>query len=440
MKIFISHSLKDKNMVEMLTLALLQTGHSVWVDSNNISMGDNIAEVISKALHEADVMIALITDNYLSSSLAQAELSAAIFGVNRTRTIPIIIGNIQIPPYLSGIVYLRLDDFTDASIKVIIEALAEKELQKDYIDPTKHKKVDRIEKNNEVIYLQNLKKALNENRLTLVCGAGISIDAGIPDWNELMIRALEFGLDKNNNPDVLSDFKRVFPLSNLILGKYLKILLGKDFEKIVSRCLYADEETLGEYAFQETRLLKAIIELIRPKRNKGSVESIITFNFDSLIEDLLTKNKIQYKSVFAEGLFYHTDEIPIFHVHGYLPRYGRLDNPNIVFSEDTYHTQFIDPFSWSNLIQLYKLMNNACLFVGLSLTDPNLRRLLDISKRKSIDDMRKHYIIKKLPSNNSKINEIQIMLEEQDANMLGLNIIWVNEYNDISKILEKINS
>jgi hypothetical protein len=113
---------------------------------------------------------------------------------------------------------------------------------------------------------------------------------------------------------------------------------------------------------------------------------------------------------------------------------------DIVFSEDTYHTQFIDPFSWSNLIQLYKLMNNICLFVGLSLTDPNLRRLLDISKRKSPDDMLKHYVIKKLPSNNSKINEMQIMLEEQDANMLGLNVIWVDEYKDIPYILEKINA
>jgi len=216
--------------------------------------------------------------------------------------------------------------------------------------------------------------------------------------------------------------------------------LGKDFEKIVGRCLYADEITLGEYAFGETRLVKAIVELIRPKRNRGSVESIITFNFDSLLEDTLTKYSILYKSIFDEGMVHSADEIPIFHVHGYLPRNENIDNPNIVFSEDTYHTQFIDPFSWSNLIQLYKLMNNICLFVGLSLTDPNLRRLLDISKRKNSNDMLKHYIIKKLPKNNLNINDIQIMLEEQDANMLGLNVIWVNEYQDVPDILEKVNA
>ena len=42
MKVFISHSSKDMNMVEILTQALNQSGHSVWVDSNNIPYGDNI--------------------------------------------------------------------------------------------------------------------------------------------------------------------------------------------------------------------------------------------------------------------------------------------------------------------------------------------------------------------------------------------------------------
>ena len=42
----------------------------------------------------------------------------------------------------------------------------------------------------------------------------------------------------------------------------------------------------------------------------------------------------------------------------------------VVFSEDAYHSQFMEPFSWSNLIQLNKLGQSTCLFVGLSLTDP----------------------------------------------------------------------
>ena len=131
MKVFISHSSKDMNMVEILTQALNQSGHSVWVDSNNIPYGDNIIESISKALHGSDVMIALITDNYLSSSWAQAELSAAILDSNKTRTLMLIIGENQIPLYLSSIQCLRLDDLSDASIKTIIAVLEQVEFHND---------------------------------------------------------------------------------------------------------------------------------------------------------------------------------------------------------------------------------------------------------------------------------------------------------------------
>lgn len=135
---------------------------------------------------------------------------------------------------------------------------------------------------------------------------------------------------------------------------------------------------------------------------------------------------------------YDVDEIPIYHVHGYLPRNKKIEKQNLVFSEDGYHTQFIDPYSWSNLIQLYKYMNNSCLFIGVSLSDPNLRRILDISKRKNERSENQHFIIKKLPDKNSSVYDLEIMLEEQDALMLGLNVIWASSYDEYPLILKEI--
>lgn len=266
-----------------------------------------------------------------------------------------------------------------------------------------------------------------------MCGAGVSASAGMPDWNTLLTRIVNEALPAEYKKIDTDDLKKLLSSSNLIVGKYLKILLKDNFDEVVQKSLYS-----AELRINDSKLIHNIVELIRPKRNKGSVESVINFNFDSILEDLLDKNSIKFSVVYDEGIKYKAEEIPIYHVHGYLPKSSTIEKHNLVFSEDGYHTQFIDPYSWSNLIQLYKYMNNSCLFIGVSLSDPNLRRILDISNRKNGDGVNKHFIIKKIPSPESSVYDLQIQLEEQDALMLGLNVIWVSDYDEYSGILEKL--
>ncbi len=240
----------------------------------------------------------------------------------------------------------------------------------------------------------------------------------------------------------VENVKNSLPSSSIILGKYLKLMLGKDFEKVLKECLYEklgeDETYLGKKVYKETPIMLELLNLLRPKRNRGSVESVITFNFDSLIEDMLDKYGIENQAIYDEGMVADSKQIPIYHVHGYLPQTGDIKAPNIVFSEETYHTQFIDSYSWANLVQLYKYMENTCLLIGLSITDPNLRRLLDISKRKNTSTQIRHYIIKKKPCITDDFKKTQMLLEEQDANSLGLNVFWIDNYDEIPNILNRI--
>src|SRR6185436_18817278 len=92
--------------------------------------------------------------------------------------------------------------------------------------------------------------------------------------------------------------------------------------------------------------------------------------------------------------------LPCYHVHGVLP-FRRLHDlkveegldaearaaalvrirpiiGNFVFSEDEYHTEYSDPYRWSNMTMINQLGRFSGLFVGLSLHDPNLRRLIDV--------------------------------------------------------------
>lgn len=236
----------------------------------------------------------------------------------------------------------------------------------------------------------------------------------------------------NVSPD---EFQQRYGPSALIVGKYLKSNLGKDFLPELRSALYSGNPTSCD-------IIDAIVKLSRPQRDSKPLESIITFNFDGLIEEQLEKNNIRHKPISSEGMRNQSNELPIYHVHGFLPRKGRIRKESeVVFSEDAYHSQFIDPFSWSNLVQLNKLSQNTCLFIGLSLTDPNIRRLLDVANRKNPSRTLNHYIIQKRPnySNNSDtLDQLAFFLEEQDANELGLNVVWVEDFSAIAEILHKI--
>lgn len=301
------------------------------------------------------------------------------------------------------------------------------------------------EQNNLEEKIDLLKGALIDNQLTLVCGAGISKASSIPTWNELLVNILNdvYSNDRGSSTEnkvSAESLLSLMPQSNLILGKYLKLILKDDFNKTVQKHLYLNYNFFYEFEtfnpHLETNIMKAIVELSRPKRSGKRLESIITFNFDDLIESALSNHNIEHTPIWKEGQTYGIDALPIFHVHGFLPNERDVEEPNLVFSEEAYHSQFIDPYSWSNLIQLNLFSTNVCLFVGLSLSDPNLRRLLDISWRRN--QRCKHYIIMKKIPQKSKTDEIVTMLFEQDANSLGLNVIWCSDFSDIPNILLKV--
>lgn len=74
-------------------------------------------------------------------------------------------------------------------------------------------------------------------------------------------------------------------------------------------------------------------------------------------------------------------KLKIYHVHGFLPQDGDIGAGNkITLGEFVYHEQYNNIYSWNNIVQINKFRDNTCLFIGTSLTDPTIRRLLDIAK------------------------------------------------------------
>jgi hypothetical protein len=442
MKFFISYSKEDKKYAEEIAQVLIEDGHKVFYDAFEIKFGDNIFEKIEGAIKDSDAIIQIISKNSLNSEWVRREFSSQTvkdISNKKQRILPVKIDDSVLPNYLATYAYLDLSsNFSDGinTLRRLVSKMADSE---DGL-PREKKKVDNKERNKQLI--SEVSASLKEGKLTLVCGAGVSIGAGIPTWNDLLIRLLESMLNKFSEKDTIT-FKGINPIeiqkrlgpSAIVMGKYLKSNLGKDFLSELRNALYADNP-------QTCDIIDAIVEISRPQRDGRPLDSIVTFNFDTLIEENLDANNIKHSIIHKEGLRNKPNELPIYHVHGYLPRKGKLTSEmDVVFSEDAYHTQFIDPFSWSNLIQLNKLSQNTCLLLGLSLTDPNLRRLLDVAIRKDPSKRLNHFIIKKTPNfsgDQSAVDEFIMFLEEQDANELGLNVIWIDDFSEIASILKAI--
>jgi hypothetical protein len=441
MRIFVSYSHQDKRIVDAIVDRLKFAGHDIWIDHLKLKPGDNISRKIEEGIGSSDAVLVVVSANSLSSKSVQQEFSSLALSEiskNASRVIPVLIDSSSVPSYLSKYLYIDLTKGLEAGLSSLVQSL-EIVKRKDTAHPRRS-----AEKRNDThgSQIASLRAALKAGRLTLVCGAGVSVGAGIPVWNELLLRLLKSMIERlskdhslNLGSNAAEEFNHRHGASSLILGKYLKNNLGNDFGKQVRDALYGKKPTTCD-------LIDAIVDVSRPQRDGKPIDSIITFNFDALIEESLSTANIQNRAIYTEAIKHDPNELPVYHVHGYLPRTGKIpDDNDIVFSEDAYHGQFIDPFSWSNLMQLNKLTQNTCLFVGISLTDPNMRRLLDVAWRKNPDKSVSHFIIKKVPrfgSADDVLDDLSRLLEEQDANALGINVIWVENYDQIPAIIRSL--
>lgn len=248
---------------------------------------------------------------------------------------------------------------------------------------------------------------------------------GLPGWNELVSRVLTATC--KNQPHLAALLLRN---KNILAARYARQKTGDTFNRIVHDALYQDDIELS-------RCIWAIA--------RSGVRQICTFNFDDLLaEALLTEGRECVIATPDEPFQTMHEGSTLYHLHGILPRFyrnGELDAAKIVFSEDDYHNLYSDPYSWANIAQLSLLMSKSVLFIGLSMQDPNLRRLIDIARGKGFTNQ--HFAVFRdpiaqcSPTNLAEYKHLRKLIEI-DMKSLGVTTWFVDSHEKVAEIIKRI--
>ena len=262
-------------------------------------------------------------------------------------------------------------------------------------------------------FLADLRRAWRDKRLVLFLGAGVSASYGLPEWKDLVLQLLlpdgwADPVDRIRLNAMNQWFVEEFEYDPTVVARGIREEIRAEItnahEQLEAGALELDVErrfllrlrhTL--YA-HETRpkagartTLSAVADLIARSAPSGNVAAVITPNFDDLLERELKARGIRSVSVWqwdqrsAPGL-------RVVHSHGFIPRRGALGGQSIVLAEDEYHRLITSSYHWASTELAHYLRTHTVLFIGASLTDPDLRVLLDLTH---VGNHVPHWIVKR---------------------------------------------
>ncbi len=339
--------------------------------------------------------------------------------------------------------------------------------------------------------ISGLRRAWRNGSLVPFLGAGISVEHGVPSWRTLVLELLfeesahlrslrAFG--PHHTRALASWLADYFEYDPVILSRVVKNATrrrgkrndGLTDEQADQVFLHAVRKHLYASRVQPAHKtsLHAVADLIERGVNERRIRAVVTFNFDDLLEQELARRKVPFHVV-TDGRRSSGRGLPIVHPHGYLPREGPLSKSSIVFTEDDYHRLTDTVFHWALTEIVSFLRHQTVLFLGLSMSDPNLRRLLDASYVRG--DVPAHWLVmrkhalkgderqkqaaaveerarrhaaamglpdRKEPERIEAALEAALKLADRyDRELLesmGVKTVWIEEFADLRPLLEAI--
>lgn len=286
--------------------------------------------------------------------------------------------------------------------------------------------------------IERLRNAFNDKNLTLYLGAGVSMKNNLPSWDKLVL-SMYFNKISEQHLNGRRPFSNyLFAISEWHLShsteplditarklkKYYKEgHWEKEFLLDLHRTLYGSylnrngdiSVDMSDGLLRGNNSTLDAVAYLCESNHKG-IKSVITYNYDNFLE--IAIGLTAYQSIYVSTSL-DPGKLPIYHVHGFVP----IDKNNngssgseIIFTEDQYHLVARNPYHWSTLVQLQAMTDNVSLMIGLSLSDRNLRRLLDAVSNAPVNSI--NYAILMVPDTKSPDDHTLDEIHEKAINYL----------------------
>ncbi|MNF65498.1 TIR domain protein [compost metagenome] len=140
MKVFLSHSSKDKSVVRPVASYLESQGFKVWLDEWEMTPGDSLIEKISEGIEESDKLVVFLTPDSIESNWVKNEVYSGLImeiakekGLGGKFVIPVLLRACKVPIMLRGKLYA---DFTflefDKACESLVDGLLDKARRADF--------------------------------------------------------------------------------------------------------------------------------------------------------------------------------------------------------------------------------------------------------------------------------------------------------------------
>ncbi|WP_339506841.1 SIR2 family protein [Pseudomonas sp. EA_15y_Pfl1_P102] len=267
-------------------------------------------------------------------------------------------------------------------------------------------------------FMCHLYQRLQQQRLNLVTGAGISIDAGVPNWFGLLERLAQ-------TPSALAGDYQAHRTAGLTPEYLGQIIYNRRRNSEEENLNASDEATMNhdwaasihEAIYKDVP--KSVAELItnhpylsQLKELAKKIPFVINFNFDDILAQAISYNPnrdIQDRSFSVEwrpALLDRPNHTTIYHVNGLLPQVSlKKRSPKLIFTEDSFADAMARAPGVSAEYIFMRFVQNTMLIVGHSLADASLKNYLRLNRDKS--PANHHYMIHWIRDESSLSSEQQ---------------------------------